>query len=80
MSFLKRVRADRLQHTMFSLSAGLMIGLTSEEPLAAASGAMAFGIAKELWDARNGGFDALDLFADALGAAGAYATTFTLTR
>jgi len=74
------MRADRLQHATFSLSAGLMLGLTSEEPVAAVSGALAFGIAKELWDARDGRFDALDLVADALGAAGAYATTVTLTR
>lgn len=73
-------RSDRLQHATFSFSAGLMIGLTAEEPLAAAGGAMAFGLAKELWDARTGRFDVLDLVADALGAAGAFASTVTLTR
>ena len=41
---------------------------------------MVFGLAKEGWDARAGRFDALDLVADALGAAGAFATTVTLTR
>jgi hypothetical protein len=74
------MRADRLQHVTFSYTAGLMLGLTSQEPLAAASGAMVIGLAKELWDARTGRFDSLDLVADALGAAGALATTVTLTR
>ena len=74
------MRSDRLQHATFSFSAGLMIGLTSEEPVAAATGAMAFGLAKELWDARTGRFDVLDLVADAFGAAGAFASTVTLTR
>ncbi len=74
------MRADRLQHATFSLNAGLMIGLTSEEPAAAAGGAMLFGLAKELRDARTDRFDVLDLVADAIGAAGAYALTVTLTR
>lgn len=74
------MRPDRLQHATFSLTAGLMIGLTSEEPAAAAGGAMLFGLAKEFRDARTDRFDVLDLVADALGAAGAYALTVTLTR
>ena len=57
-----------------------MIGLTAEEPVAAATGALAFGLAKELWDARSGRFDVLDLVADAIGAAGAFASTVTLTH
>ncbi len=73
-------RPDRLQHAAFSYTAGLMVGLTSESPAAAAAGAFTLGVAKELWDLHRSGFDVMDLVADAVGAAGAAATTRRLTR
>ena len=73
-------RPDRLQHAAFSYTAGLMVGLTSESPGAAAAGAFALGVAKELWDIHRSGFDVVDLIADAAGAAGAAGTTSRLTR
>ena len=74
------LRPDRLQHMSFSYTAGAMVGLTSREPSAAVGTVLVLGVAKELWDGRRGHFDWLDLAADALGAAGAAATTVTLTR
>lgn len=74
------LRADRLQHVGFSYTSGLMVGLTSEQPVAAAATALTLGLAKELWDAAHDRFDAVDLLADLVGAAGAYGTTHTLTR
>jgi hypothetical protein len=57
-----------------------MVGLTSREPGMAFGSAMVLGLAKEIWDIRRSGFDWVDLGADALGAAGAAATTVTLGR
>lgn len=74
------LRADRLQHFSLSLTSGLMVGLVTEEPIAAVSSALAFGLVKELWDARRGRFDAMDLLADTIGAGTAAATTITLSR
>jgi hypothetical protein len=62
------LRADRLEHASLSFSLGLGVGLLSREPAAAAAGAFAFGLAKEVRDRRHGGFDPVDLAADALGA------------
>ena len=74
------MRADRLQHASFAYTAGVMVGLTSREPTAAVASVLVLGLAKEIWDIRRTGFDWLDLGADALGAAGAAATTVTLGR
>jgi hypothetical protein len=74
------LRSDRLQHLGFTYTLGVMSGITAESPVAAAGTAFGMGLAKELWDRRTSGFDPLDLLADALGAAGAAATTVTLTR
>jgi hypothetical protein len=73
-------RPDRLQHAAFAFTAGMMFGLTSEAPSAAAVSALGLGLAKELWDQRQHHFDVVDLLADAVGAAGAAAATITLTR
>ena len=74
------LRADRLQHLGFSFTLGVMSGITSESPAAAAGTALGLGIMKELWDVRHGDFDAMDVFADACGALGAAGATITLTR
>jgi hypothetical protein len=74
------LRGDRLQHATFAFTAGLMSGLSSREPIAAAATALSLGLAKEIWDGRNGHFDGLDLLAGATGAAGAAFTTITLKR
>ena len=74
------LRADRLQHLGLSFTLGVMSGVTSESPAAAAGAAFGIGLAKELWDTRHGDFDLVDLLADACGAAGATATTITLTK
>lgn len=62
-------RPDRLQHA--SLSATLAAGATAAgaRPLAAFAGTLALGLLKECWDARATRFDAVDLAADAAGAA-----------
>lgn len=73
-------RADRLQHFTIGLTTGTMVGLASREPVAAASSAVALGLVKELWDARRGRFDWLDLTMTCAGAAAAASTTITLTR
>jgi hypothetical protein len=62
------LRPDRLEHASLAFSLGLGIGLLSREPSAAAAGAFALGLAKEVRDRRHGGFDPVDLAADALGA------------
>jgi hypothetical protein len=73
-------RPDRLQHFTIGLTTGSMVGLASREPIAAASSAAALGLLKELWDARGGRFDWLDLTMTCAGAAAAASTTITLTR
>lgn len=62
-------RPDRLQHA--SLSGTLAAGATAAgaRPLAAFAGTFALGLLKECWDARATRFDAVDLAADAAGAA-----------
>lgn len=73
------LRPDRLEHASLSFSLGLGIGLLSREPSAAAAGAFALGLAKEVRDRRHGGFDPVDLAADALGAGLAAVATRALS-
>jgi hypothetical protein len=74
-------RSDRLQHLSLAFASGLALGIATEEPLAAAAGALGLGLLKELLDARQGGgADALDLAADALGAGLALLATAGLAR
>ena len=71
---------DRLQHASLAFSSGLAIGVVSREPVAAASGAVALALAKELWDARRSHFDGVDLAASVLGAALATIATIAIDR
>lgn len=63
------VRADRLQHASLSFTLAAGATLVSRRPGASFAGALALGLAKELWDRRAGRFDATDFAADAAGAA-----------
>jgi hypothetical protein len=63
------LRPDRLEHASLAFTLGLGAGLLSQRPAAAAASALAFGLAKEVRDRRHGGFDRVDLAADAIGAA-----------
>ena len=74
------LRPDRLEHASLSFSLGLGVGILSRQPGAAAGGAFTLGLAKELRDRRHGGFDPVDLAADAIGAGLAAAATGALTR
>lgn len=65
------LRADRLQHMSLSMTLGLAAGLLSHRPVFAAYGSFGLGLAKELYDVRGSGFDAVDLCADAVGSGGA---------
>lgn len=69
--------ADRLQHASLTFSSGLALGLLTEEPAAAAGGAMVLGLVKELLDPR---FDRGDFAADLVGAALAALVTHALVR
>jgi hypothetical protein len=60
-------RPDRLEHGSLSFTLTLGIGGLSQEPVAAAGGVLALGLAKEVRDRRHGGFDAVDLLADLVG-------------
>jgi hypothetical protein len=71
---------DKLEHASLSLTAGLMIGVTTREPAAALGGAFALGLGKELWDSRRTFFDRRDLVADLVGATAAALITHALTR
>ena len=62
------LRPDRLEHASFAFTVGLGAGLLSRQPAGAAAGALALGLAKEIRDRRHGGFDVVDLAADAIGA------------
>jgi hypothetical protein len=62
------LRPDRLEHASLAFSLGLGAGILSRAPGAAAASALALGLAKEVRDRRHGGFDPLDLAADAIGA------------
>jgi hypothetical protein len=63
------LRPDRLQHAGLSFTLAAGATLVSHEPLASFTGTLALGLAKEIWDSRRGSFDAVDLAADAAGAA-----------
>ncbi len=73
------LRPDRLEHASLSFTLGLGAGLLSRRP-AAAAGAFAVGLAKEVRDRRHGGFDAVDLLADALGTGLAAFATWAADR
>jgi hypothetical protein len=73
-------RPDRLEHASFAFTFGLGTGILSQRPAGAAAGALALGLAKEIRDRRHGGFDPVDLLADATGAALAAVATQVLTR
>jgi hypothetical protein len=62
-------RPDRLEHATIAFTLGLGAGLASRRPAAAAATGAGLGLLKELRDTRHGGFDLVDLAADALGAA-----------
>lgn len=62
-------RADRLQHASLSFTLAAGAAAASRRPAAAFAGVLALGLAKEFRDARRGRFDAVDLAADAAGAA-----------
>lgn len=63
------VRPDRLQHASLSFTLAAGAALATRRPVASFAVTLAFGLAKELWDARGGEFDPVDLAADAAGAA-----------
>jgi hypothetical protein len=71
---------DKLEHVSLAFTAGLAIGVWSRAPLAAAGGAVACGLAKELHDRRRTRFDPGDLAADGLGAVLAGFATRSLRR
>jgi hypothetical protein len=72
---------DRLQHAGLALALGAGAGAASGEPAVAAAFPLALGLVKEAMDARGSGrFDAVDLAADAAGAAIALMLTALLVR
>ncbi|MCC6348055.1 MAG: hypothetical protein IT347_00490 [Candidatus Eisenbacteria bacterium] len=62
------VRPDRLQHASLSFVLAAGATLATRRPAASFAGVLALGLAKEAWDSRAEGFDAVDLAADAAGA------------
>ncbi len=74
------LRPDRLEHASFAFTLGLGVGLLSRQPASAAASALTLGLVKEIRDRRHGGFDAVDLAADAIGAGLAAVATHALTR
>lgn len=74
------LRPDRLEHASFAFTLGLGVGLLSRQPASGAAGAFALGLAKELRDRHHGGFDPVDLSADAIGAISSAVAAHTLTR
>jgi len=74
------LRPDRLEHASFAFTLGLGVGLLSRQPASAAASAFAFGLAKEIRDRRHGGFDPMDLAADAIGAGLSAVATRALAR
>jgi hypothetical protein len=74
------LRPDRLEHASLAFTLGLGAGLLSRQPASAAAGALALGLVKEVRDRRHGGFDPVDLVADALGAGLSAVATHALTR
>ena len=71
------LRPDRLEHASLSFTLGLGAGLVSRRPGAAAA-ALGVGLLKEVRDRGHGGFDPVDLLADALGAGLAALATHAL--
>ena len=69
------LRPDRLQHASLSLTVGLAAGLLTRSAAVAGWGSFALGVAKEIYDVRGSGFDAVDLCADAMGAGAAAIAT-----
>jgi len=74
------LRPDRLEHASFALTLGLGVGVLSRQPACAATGTLTLGLAKEIRDRRHGGFDPVDLAADALGAGLAAVAAHALDR
>ena len=70
---------DKLQHFSLAFSLGLAFGIMTGEP-AAASGAAALAVAKEVADSRHGSFGKGDLLAGLLGAGCAFFLIATLER
>ena len=61
------VRGDRLEHASLSFALASAIIIATRNRAAGAATAFAAGLGKELWDGRQGHFDAVDLAADAVG-------------
>lgn len=61
------LRGDRMQHASFSFALTAAFTLLSRDRRLGAGVALAFGIGKELLDARTDRFDPMDLAADAAG-------------
>jgi hypothetical protein len=74
------LRPDRLEHASFAFTLGLGVGLLSRQPAGAAASALTLGLAKEVRDRRHGGFDLVDLAADAIGAGLAAVATRAVAR
>jgi hypothetical protein len=74
------LQPDRLEHASFAFTLGLGVGLLSRHPGAAAASALTLGLAKEIRDRRHGGFDPVDLSADAIGAMFAAVATHAAAR
>jgi len=74
------LRPDRLEHVSLAFTLGLGAGLPSRRPAAAGATAFALGLAKEFRDRRHGGFDPVDLAADAIGAGLAAVVTRAMAR
>jgi len=63
------LRPDRLQHAGFSFTLAVAGTIGFRDRTAGGAVALALGAAKEGWDSRHGGADAVDLLADAVGVA-----------
>jgi hypothetical protein len=74
------IRPDRLQHAGLAFTLGLGAGLATRRPALAAAGTCGLGLLKEVRDIRHGGFDPVDLAADAAGAALAALAAHAATR
>jgi hypothetical protein len=74
------LRPDRMQHGTLAFTAGSLVGLPCRSPGAALISSASLALGKELWDARQGRFDVVDLTASLLGGLTAAAITHTLTR
>jgi hypothetical protein len=74
--------ADKFQHGTLSLTLGIGIGIgiASRSTPLALTGAIAFGVAKELRDRHHTRFDFLDLAADLAGASLAAGITSAILR